>query len=101
MEINQTNNENKNFAEMMRELSDIKASLAVNTSETQNIKSNISEIKSDMKDIKNDYVSRRELTDAIAGVREEINPLKKFVYGIISIICIAVLGGILSLVLKK
>ena len=84
----------------MKELSDIKASLSVNTNETQNIKASISEIKVDIKEIKTDFVGRREFTDAINAIREQIQPLKKFVYGLVATIGIAVLGAILQQVLK-
>ncbi len=60
----------------------------------------IKEIKDDVKDIKNEYVSRREFTDSVKAIREEISPLKKFVYAIISVLGIAVLGAILNMVLK-
>lgn len=45
---------------ILKELSDIKASLAVNTSETNNIKSSINEIKIDIKEIKALYITHDE-----------------------------------------
>lgn len=57
-------------ATVLKELSDIKASLAVNTSETANIKGNITDIKTDMREIKNDFVNRRELNDALIVIRK-------------------------------
>lgn len=56
---------------ILKELSDIKSSLAVNTTETANIKLSITEIKGDIKDIKNDTVTRRELSDALKGRDDE------------------------------
>lgn len=96
---------------ILKELSDIKASLAVNTNETANIKASIGEIKGDMKEIKNDFVSRREHNDsikatkeesaaAIAIVKGEIGPLKKFVYGVISIMGAIILGALLNVIIK-
>lgn len=62
---------------ILKELSDIKANLAVNSNETANIKASISEIKSDMKEIKNDFVNRREFNEALKAIREEFNPNDK------------------------
>ena len=85
---------------IMKELSDIKSSLAVNTSETSNIKANISEIKSDIKEIKNDFVARREFNEALVTIREEIAPLRKFIYAIISAFGLAIIAAIASLIIK-
>lgn len=93
-------NEDHQSSAILKELSDIKASLAVNTSETQNIKSNISEIKGDIKEIKNDFVSRRELKEAIKMVNDEINPLRKAIYGFVTLIVVAVIGAVIKLVVK-
>lgn len=76
----------------MKELSDIKASLAVNTNETANIKSSISDIKADIKDIKNDTVNRREFTEMCTTITEQkkdIAFLQKIAYG-----GLAILGAI-------
>lgn len=85
---------------IMKELSDIKASLAVNTNETANIKQSISDIKIDIKEIKNDFINRREFSEAITEIHNEISPLKRWIYGFMSTIGIAVLGAILKLVIK-
>lgn len=85
---------------IMKELSDIKASLAVNTNETANIKQSMAEIKGDIKEIKNDFINRREFTDAISEIHNEISPLKKWIYGFMSTIGIAVLAAILKTVIK-
>jgi len=56
-------NENTMYSQdaaILKELSDIKSSLAVNTSETANIKNHITEIKTDIKDIKALYVTQSE-----------------------------------------
>jgi predicted nucleic acid-binding Zn-ribbon protein len=94
------NDYNKNLGNILRELSDIKSSLAVNTSETSNIKVNMNEVKVDIKEIKNDKVSRRELNEAIKAINDELQPLKKFVYGLISIMGIAFVGAILKVIIK-
>lgn len=41
-----------NHSAILRELSDIKSSLSVNTNETSNIKASVTEIKADVKDLK-------------------------------------------------
>ncbi len=66
---------------ILKELSDIKASLAVNTSETANIKSTIGEIKQDIREMKSDSVSRREYTDtvnAMSALKGDVETLKEF-----------------------
>jgi len=85
---------------ILKELSDIKASLAVNTNETANIKSSIADIKSDMKEIKNDFVTRREYDEALKEIKNQISPLKKLIYGFIATILVAVVGSILKLIIK-
>lgn len=65
------------------------------------IQRDINEIKGDVKEIKNDYVSRREFNETLKTLREEISPLKKFVYGIISVIGLAVIGAIIQLVINQ
>lgn len=64
------------------------------------IQRDINEIKADVKDIKKEYVSRMEFNEAMKSMREEIAPLKKFVYAIISILGVAVIGALLNMVLK-
>lgn len=98
MNEEQTGNNTNNT--ILRELSDIKSSLAVNTNETANIKASISEIKGDIKEIKNDFVNRREFTDSLLEIRKEISPIKKIVYTIGMAIVIAVLGAVLKLIIK-
>lgn len=65
------------------------------------IKDDIKEIKGDIKEIKKDFVSRREFDEALGSIREEISPLKRFVYGIISVIGLGVIGALLQLVLRN
>lgn len=89
-----------NHGTILKELSDIKASLAVNTSETANIKSSVNEIKVTIKEIQHDFVNRREFTEGIMAVREEINPIRKIVYGMVGLILIAFVGAMVSFVLK-
>lgn len=86
---------------ILKELSDIKESLAVNTTETANIKLNINDIKTDMKDIKNAFVTRIEFVGAIKELKEQISPLKKIIYGMIGIIGTGVVVAVLKLVLKQ
>ncbi len=85
---------------VLRELSDIKSSLAVNTNETANMGKNITEIKTDIREIKTDFVNRREFKEAIDDIHDQISPLKKWMYGLMSAIGLAVLAAILKLVIK-
>lgn len=48
---------------ILKELSDIKSNLAVNSSETINIKSTIAEIKTDLRDIKSNFVTQTQYKD--------------------------------------
>lgn len=84
-----------------KDISDIKASLAVNTSETSNIKSNISEIRQDIKEIKLDFVNRREFTEALETIRLEIAPMRKFIYGLIAVVLLAFIGAVINLVIMR
>lgn len=74
---------------ILKELSDIKSSLAINTTETANIKGTISEVKADIKDIKNDFTSRREFLELQkeAGVtKSDVENLKEFKWKLIGIV---------------
>ncbi len=80
---------NSHTATIMKELSDIKSSLAVNTNETANIKGRIGEIQSDVKEIKNDSVNRREFTETlstIASMQKDVQFLQKIAYGGLAIL---------------
>lgn len=92
--------QDNNTAAILKELSDIKASLAVNTNETANIKARIGEIQLDIKEIKSDYVIRREFTEALIEIRERLSFFQKIVYSIFSVIGLSVLGAILKLIIK-
>ena len=56
-------NSNNHQSILMRELSDIKAALAVNTNETANIKLNLAELKTDIKDLKLNVADRVSLLE--------------------------------------
>lgn len=86
---------------ILKELSDIKSSLAINTTETANIKQNISEIKTDMREIKNSFVTQIEFKAEVKKIADEISPLKKFVYGFAAAVGLAVLGAVLKMVLVQ
>lgn len=97
---------------VLKELSDIKSSLAVNTNETTNIKANINEIKSDIKDIKSDVVTRREFNDAlnvmrkesneyITDIRRQLSSAKKLMWGALGAIGIVLLNAVLKLIIKQ
>ena len=85
---------------ILKELSDIKASLAVNTNETANIKGSLTEIKIDIKEIKNDYVIRREFNEALIQVRRDLAFFQKLVYSVFSFFGVALGYAILKLILK-
>lgn len=90
----------QNQEHILNQLSAIRESLAINTTETANIKSTIGEIKDVIKIIQSDFVNRREFNEALITLREEISPLKKFVYGVISVLAITVFAAIINMVLK-
>ena len=64
---NKLNNEG-NVNSILKELSDIKVSLGVNTNETQNIKSSIGEIKSDIHEIKANYITQEQHTQLVTNL---------------------------------
>ncbi len=78
---------------ILKELSDIKSSLAVNTNETANIKARLTDIQADVKEMKTESVSRREFTDVntttattITDMKKDIDFLKKVAYGGLAIV---------------
>lgn len=85
---------------IMKELSDIKTNLAVNTNETGNIKSSLSKIEASVNQIQAEFVSRREFNDRMTTVEEQISPLKKVVYGGVAIILTGFIGVLLTLTYK-
>lgn len=98
MEQTQNNINNSHVLDIMKELSDIHTNLAINSNETQNIKATVNEIKVDVKAFKNDFISRLEFNEAIAILKEEINPLKKLLFGLLITVGITVLASLLKLV---
>jgi len=98
--MSQEEQQNGNTGAILKELSDIKASLAVNTNETANIKARVSEIGTDIREIKNDYVIRREFNESLKDIRERVSFFQKIVYSVFAAIGLAVLGSILNLVIK-
>lgn len=86
---------------ILKELSEIKSSLAVNTNETGNIKTSIEEIKTTVKEIKEDYPNRREFNEALKLLKNDIKPIQKFVYAIITFFGVAILGAIANLIIVK
>ncbi len=85
---------------ILKELSDIKANLAVNNSETINIKTSIAEIKIDIREIKNDYIARREFTEALVQIRGELSFFQKIVYSVFSVMGLAIAAALFKLILK-
>lgn len=58
------------------------------------LKSDIEEVKSDIKYIKSEFLTRREFIDIF-------DPVKKVVYGLVSLILISVVGAVISLIIIK
>lgn len=85
---------------IMKELSDIKTNLAVNTNETGNIKASLGKIEASVNQIQAEFVSRREFNDRMTTVEEQISPLKKVVYGGVAIILTGFIGVLLTLTYK-
>lgn len=76
--------ENNEHPSVMKELSDIKASLAVNTSETKNIKDSISEIKVDMREIKSQFITRGEYENAHKELEDNVKFLRNTLWGLVT-----------------
>jgi hypothetical protein len=107
---------------ILKELSDIKATLAVNTTETVNIKGSLTEMKVDIKEIRSNSVPRTEHTESLQAVRREfangderiksdfnegiqsvrkdIALLQRIVYGAVGLILVAFFGGLIALVIN-
>lgn len=76
------------------------------------IQNDLKEIKNDVKEMKADYVTRREFDNAlkrieevtdekIVIINESIKPLRQFVYSLVAIFGVAVIGAILRQVIKQ
>ena len=89
-----------NESNLMKELSDIKSSLAVNTNETQNIKSVVGEIKIDLRSIRDDYITRREFGESLGTLQDQLTPIKRLMYGLMTAIGLTILGALFKLILK-
>jgi elongation factor P--beta-lysine ligase len=96
---------------ILKELSDIKSALAVNSNETTNIKQRVTELQVDVKEIKNDFINRREFTEQVQALKleydekfktlkETVELLWKIIYSIFGVIGLTVLGAIIKLVIK-
>src|SRR5689334_11465800 len=85
---------------ILKELSDIKSSLAVNTNETANIKQRVTELQVDVKEIKNDYIVRREFNEQVANLRDDISFFKKIVYAGFSVMGLAIASAVFKLIFK-
>ncbi len=66
-----TQNSTTDTSAILKELSDIKSNLAVNSSETINIKSTIAEIKVDLRDIKQNFVTQTQYKDHEDRIRSQ------------------------------
>lgn len=89
--MEETNNHNST---VLKELSDIKASLAVNTNETANIKQRVTELQVDIKEIKNEYINRREFNETITtlgipSIKKDVDDLKQYRWKLAGIVALA------------
>lgn len=103
--------QNDQSTAILKELSDIKSALAVNSNETINIKQRVTELQVDVKEIKNDFINRREFNEQVQalkqqydsqykGLKEKVNLLQKIIYSVFGIIGVTVLAAILKSVIK-
>lgn len=84
---------------IMKELSDIKSNLAVNTNETANMKLVVNKIEASVSAIQSDFVSRREFNDRLTTIEEQISPLRRILYTTLGTAGVALIGAILKLVI--
>lgn len=100
-------NQDGNVNSILRELSDIKTNLALNTQQTSNLEKNVNEIKTDIKEIKNDYVSRREFNDFtresgektvthFVTMEERVNKLYSIVYWFMGLLGTATFASVVA-----
>ena len=96
---------------ILKELNDIKVTLAVNSTKQLGIENSITEIKGDIKEIKNDFVVRREFNDALIEIRvqnaqqikavsDKIGILNRIVYAIGGAVGLTIIAQILKLIFK-
>lgn len=85
---------------ILKELSDIKSALAVNTNETANIKQRVTELQVDVKEMKSDSVTPRELDEKLAALKEDISFFKKIVYSSLAFMAAAIATAIFKLIFK-
>ncbi len=91
-------------AAVLKELSDIKASLAVNTEATKNIKESMVEMKTDIREIKTDGVTQSQLkvlSDIVSSQGNnlqtaQINIARIFTWGSAAILALGVLEFIIN-----
>lgn len=92
------NQDHSNQSNIMKELSDIKTSLAVNTNETQTIKESVNEVKGDVKEMKKNYITQEQHKELVVckddheiRIRDtEKNITKIMTFGSIFVILIGV-----------
>lgn len=66
----------------------------------ENIKTDIAVIKNQVIDIKLDVKDVRDKLEADYVVRQEFEPVKRFVYALVSLVLLTVVGALLALILK-
>lgn len=64
------------------------------------IQRDVRQIQVDISVIRNDFVSRREFTEAIKELKETVAFLQKIIFGFIGLIVVGVLTAIFKLVIK-
>lgn len=80
--------------------------IAVINAKLDSINADVTEIKSDVKELRNNSVNRAELIEVKSAIRqkvskEEFKLVRGLVYGFVSVVLLAVIGAMVSLVLIK
>ncbi len=73
--------------------------MTLETDDSQNVK--IAEMAKDIKYIKDEVDDIKKKMEADYVTRQEFEPIKRFVYGLVTIVLVGVIGAILALIIKK
>ena len=106
METTTNNNMgNNNQGNIMKELSDIKESLATNTAETKNIKESLAEVKADVKEMRNNYITQQQHQELVVCKNDHEIRLRDTEKNVTRILtwgsALVVLIGIIEFILNK
>ena len=97
-------NENTGNGNIMRELSDIKRDIAVNTETTQNIKESLAEVKETMNKIETNYIKPEQhkvLADTVCDHETRLRDSEKSIiqirtYGAIALVLLGIIEFLIS-----